>query len=119
MNTNTAPGNRLTPLLPRTQGLNLFLTGFLVLFLELASIRWFAANVVFLHYFTNVVLLASFLGMSCGCMAARQRFEWLGYFPLLALGAACAAIATSSIFTVWGDLASPPETFFGTQNLYF
>jgi len=118
MNTNTAPGNRLTPLPQRTQGLNLFLTGFLVLFLELASIRWFAANVIFLHYFTNVVLLASFLGMSCGCMAACQRFEWLDYFPTLALGAACAAIGTSSIFTVWGDLASPPETFFGTQNLY-
>src|SRR3974390_1465709 len=118
MNTNTAPGNRLTPLPQRTQGLNLFLTGFLALFLELASIRWFAANVIFLHYFTNVVLLASFLGMSCGCMAARQRFEWLEHFPTLALVAACAAIGTSSIFTVWGDLASPPETFFGTQNLY-
>ena len=56
-----------------TEGFNLFLTGFLVLFLELASIRWFAANVIFLQFFTNVVLLACFLGMSCGCMAARQR----------------------------------------------
>ena len=56
------------PLPQRTQELNLFLTGFLVLFLELASIRWFAANVIFLHYFTNVVLLASFIGMSCGCL---------------------------------------------------
>src|ERR1700704_6937576 len=54
----------------RTHGLNLFLTGFLVLFLELACIRWFAANVIFLQFFTNVILLACFLGMSCGCMAA-------------------------------------------------
>ena len=76
----------------RTQGLNLFLTGFLVLFLELASIRWFAANVIFLQFFTNVVLLACFLGMSCGCMAARQRRDWLGYFPLLALGTVCAGL---------------------------
>jgi hypothetical protein len=44
----------------RTQGLNLFLTGFPVPFLELASICWFAANVIFLQFFTNVVLLASF-----------------------------------------------------------
>jgi hypothetical protein len=42
----------------------------LVLFLELACIRWFAAYVVFLQFFTNVVLIASFLGMSCGCLAA-------------------------------------------------
>ena len=70
----------------RTQGLNLFLTGFLVLFLELASIRWFAAKVIFLQFFTNVVLLACFLGMSCGCMAARQRRDWLGYFPLTGSG---------------------------------
>jgi hypothetical protein len=48
----------------RTQGLNLLLTGFVILFLELASIHWFAANLIFLHYVTNIVLLASFLGMS-------------------------------------------------------
>jgi hypothetical protein len=54
----------------RMQGLNLFLVGFLVLFLELACIRWFAAYVIFLQFFTNVVLIACFLGMSCGCLAA-------------------------------------------------
>jgi hypothetical protein len=67
----------------RLQALNLFLVGFLVLFFELACIRWFAAYVVFLQFFTNVVLIASFLGMSCGCLAARQPREWLGYFRSL------------------------------------
>lgn len=106
----------------RTQGLNLFLTGFLVLFLELASIRWFAANVIFLQFFTNVVLLAGFLGMSCGCMAARQRRDWLGYFPLLALGTVVAALAMLRIYNFWSGLAvdvghqvSPQEIFFGTE----
>src|SRR5262245_54322643 len=107
----------------RTQGLNLFLTGFLVLFLELASIRWFAANVIFLQFFTNAVLLACFLGMSCGCMAARQRRDWLGCFPLLALGTVSAGLATLTIYTIWSDLAidvghqssSPQEIFFGTE----
>src|SRR6266702_6300933 len=89
----------------RTHGCNLFLTGFLVLFLELASIRWFAANVIFLQFFTNVVLLACFIGMSCGCMAARQGRDWLGYFPILALGTVVAGLATLSIFKIWGDLA--------------
>jgi spermidine synthase len=103
-------------------GLNLFLTGFLVLFLELASIRWFSANVIFLQFFTNVVLLACFLGMSCGCMAARQRRDWLAYFPILALGAILAALALLNIFHFWDSLAidvghqaSPQEVFFGTE----
>ena len=56
----------------RLQARTLFIVGFLVLFLELACIRWFAAYVVFLQFFTNVALLASFLGMSCGCLAARR-----------------------------------------------
>ena len=106
----------------RTQGLNLFLTGFLVLFLELASIRWFAANVIFLQFFTNVVLLACFLGMSCGCMAARQRRDWLSDFPLLALGTVAAAQTMLTIYNFWSGLAldvghqaSPQEIFFGTE----
>ena len=50
----------------RRDGVNLFLIGFLILFLELACIRWFSANVIFLQFFTNIVLIACFLGMSCG-----------------------------------------------------
>jgi hypothetical protein len=50
----------------RTQAIRLFAVGFLVLFMELACIRWFATYVIFLQFFTNVILIASFLGMSCG-----------------------------------------------------
>ncbi|MGO9468093.1 MAG: hypothetical protein ACLQIB_29485 [Isosphaeraceae bacterium] len=42
---------------------DLFLVSFLLLFLELSSIRWFGSTVVFLTFFTNLVLMASFLGM--------------------------------------------------------
>ena len=103
-------------------GLNLFLIGFLVLFMELAFIRWFAANVIFLQFFTNIVLLACFLGMSCGCLAARHRQNWLVAFPFLALGTIAAALATLVIYTNWtslavdvGGQASPQEVFFGTE----
>src|ERR1043165_2513851 len=75
-------------------GLTLFLVGVLVPFLELASIRWFAAYVVFLQFFTNVILLASFLGMSCGCLAARSKRDWLRLFPLIVLITVAAAIFT-------------------------
>src|SRR3974390_214362 len=121
MNINKCPAaNSQTAV--RTQGFNLFLTGFLVLFLELACIRWFAANVIFLHFFTNVVLLSCFLGMSCGCLAARQRRDWLGYFPFLALGTGLAAVMMMLAYQNWSGLAvdvghqvSPQEVFFGTE----
>jgi hypothetical protein len=103
-------------------GYNLFLVGFLVLFLELACIRWFAAYVVFLQFFTNVALIACFLGMSCGCLAARQRRNWLEYFPLLALATVLAALAIALLYYSWrglavgvGDQSSPQEVFFGTE----
>ena len=42
-----------------------------MLFVELALIRWTASNVVYLAYFTNFVLLASFLGIGVGFLRAR------------------------------------------------
>src|SRR5262249_54842634 len=51
---NSPRGNALPDRQP--PGLYLFLVGLLVLFLELACIRWFAAYVVFLQFFTNVAL---------------------------------------------------------------
>src|SRR6266550_76136 len=86
----------LPPLSTAEKGRNLFLVGFLVLFMELACIRWFAAYVIFLQFFTNVMLLACFLGMSCGCLAAHDRRDWLSYFPILALATVVAALALSS-----------------------
>ncbi|HEV2334835.1 MAG TPA: hypothetical protein VGS13_05025 [Stellaceae bacterium] len=106
----------------RMQARTLFIVGFLVLFLELACIRWFAAYVVFLQFFTNVALLASFLGMSCGCLAARRQRDWLGYFPFIAAGAILAALAMYAAFHLWsgvvvdvGGQRSPQEVFFGTE----
>src|ERR1700722_15510833 len=106
----------------RLQAINLFLVGFLVLFLELACIRWFAAYVIFLQFFTNVVLLASFLGMSCGCMAARKRYDWLGQVPAPAPLTVAAALVMLAIYQGWTGLAvdvghqsSPQEVFFGTE----
>jgi hypothetical protein len=110
------------PAAAHRQGFDLFLVGFLVLFLELACIRWFAVYVVFLQFFTNITLIACFLGMSCGCLAARSRRDWLGGFPLLAFGTVVAALAVYMLYTRWtgfaidvGHQASPQEVFFGTE----
>jgi SAM-dependent methyltransferase len=103
-------------------GFNLFLVGFLVLFLELACIRWFSAYVIFLQFFTNVVLIACFLGMSCGCLTARRCRNWLALFPFIALTTVIAAFAMFVVYHFWHGLAvdvghqvSPQEVFFGTE----
>jgi Spermine/spermidine synthase domain len=57
----------------------LFGLSFLMLFVELALIRWTGANVVYLSYFSNFVLLGSFLGIGLGFLRARSRvnlFPW-------------------------------------------
>src|SRR5271157_3036862 len=75
--------------------LDLFLISFLILFFELTCIRWFGSTVVYLTFFTNIVLLATFLGMSVGCLAASGRRDWTpAVIPLLLLAAVGA-------FVVW------------------
>ncbi len=63
-----------------------FLASFLVLFLEVALIRWMPAQVRLLAFFSNFILLASFLGIGLGCLLATSRRRLFGWFPLV-LGA--------------------------------
>src|SRR5213593_1735984 len=63
----------------------LFLSSFLVLFLEVALIRWMPAYVRLLAYFSNFILLASFLGIGVGCLVAGRRRNLLVWFPLVQL----------------------------------
>ena len=102
-------------------GFELFLISLIILFLELAAIRWFPAHVLYLTFFTNVVLLASFLGMSVGCLAASHRRNYLAWTPLLlvvALAAAHAVEISSGSFVKFvdvGNQASPQQVYFGTE----
>jgi len=100
----------------------LFLISFVVLFLELACIRWFAAYVVFLTFFTNVILLASFLGMSVGCLAAQRKTNFVKMVPVLLLVAIFSANTMLNLYqTHWGiavdvgHQASPQQIYFGTE----
>ena len=55
-----------------------------MLFLELALIRWLGANVVHLSYFSNFVLLGSFLGIGAGFLISRKSWSiWPASLPLL------------------------------------
>jgi SAM-dependent methyltransferase len=100
---------------------DLFLISLLILFLELACIRWFPAHVMFLTFFTNTVLLACFLGMSVGCLAAGHRHDYLKWTPLLLVLALLSGYAVELILANWGQYldvghqAAPQEVFFGTE----
>ena len=65
---------------------SLFLASFLMLFVELALIRGTTAAVVYLSFFTNLVLLASFLGIGLGFLRARGDRDALRWSPLLLAG---------------------------------
>jgi len=62
--------------------LRLVLLSFLMLFVELALIRWTGSNVLYLSYFSNIVLLGSFLGIGVGFLRARARVDLFGYAPV-------------------------------------
>ncbi len=55
---------------------------FLMLLVELALIRWTAANNVYLASATNFVLLASFLGIGLGFLNARSQRDFMRWTPL-------------------------------------
>jgi SAM-dependent methyltransferase len=67
----------------RTREARTLLASFLVLFLEIALIRWMPAYIRLLSYFSNFILLASFLGIGLGCLLAPVRARLFTWFPLL------------------------------------
>ena len=73
------------------RAVRVFLASFLVLFLEVALIRWMPAYIRLLSYFSNFILLASFLGIGVGCLLAPRRTRLFVWFPLLqfAVGGRC------------------------------
>lgn len=101
--------------------MDLFAISTLLLLLELAFIRWFPAHVLFLTFFTNVVLLASYLGMSLGCLAHRLERNWLRSTPLLLLASLAAGAFMEALrmkleqVVDFGSRSSPQLVFFGTE----
>ena len=69
--------------------LRLIVASALMLFVQLALIRWCGANLVHLSYFSNLILLASFLGIGLGFLRSRKpgdigRFVPVGLLILVA-----------------------------------
>lgn len=75
----------------------------LMLFLELSLIRWLGSNVVHLSYFSNFVLLGSFLGVGLGFLIARKRWTILPAAPLILAVLVVATLAAPVTIDRAGD----------------
>lgn len=71
---------------------------FLMLFVELGLIRWAGAYNVYLSFFTNFILLASFLGVGVGFLRGRDRFDLFRLAP----SALAALFVFLAVFPVQG-----------------
>ena len=80
---------------PRTR---LVLASALMLFVELALIRWTSSNNLYLVHLTNFVLLASFLGIGLGFLRGNRGRDLFPLAPLLLAGLV-AFVLTFSIRT--------------------
>jgi SAM-dependent methyltransferase len=53
----------------------LFLTSAVVLFAELLFIRWIPSNIIYVGFFNNFILMASFLGIGLGILSGRSTWK--------------------------------------------
>ena len=88
----------------------IFLVSFTLLFFELLCIRWIPAYVRYLSYFTNFILLASFLGIGLGILAARRPAFRFPSFPVMVL--LLAAVVTLNRFEL--NISSTDVLYFGS-----
>lgn len=100
------------PFLARND-VRLLLTSGTILFVELLLIRWIPANVRYIGFFSNFLLIASFLGIGVGILLGRRgaRFSLVVFPVLLLLVVALIVRAELNI-----EIASDSELFFGLDD---
>jgi SAM-dependent methyltransferase len=86
---------------------------FLMLFVELALIRWAGSNVLHLSYFSNFVLLGSFLGIGIGFLRGTSRRDLFPWAPLALAG----LVAFVRFFPVDVRVAGSDLIFFTSDSL--
>ncbi len=88
----------------------LFLTSFAILYVELLLIRWIPANVKYIGFFSNFLLIASFLGIGLGILLGRRGANpRLSPFAFLLAG----VVAIVYFFQLNIQVRSTDEIFFG------
>ena len=93
--------------------IRLFLTSAVVLFVELLLIRWIPANVTFVGFFRNFLLMASFLGIGAGILFGRDKRRLPISLAGLVLLAMTVLVANQ---TLQVKIPTDQEIFFGLQE---
>ncbi|HYK94731.1 MAG TPA: spermidine synthase [Candidatus Dormibacteraeota bacterium] len=112
---STGPGPGAVPMagvLDRLRGnrTRLVLTSGTLLFVELLLIRWVPAEVRYIGFFSNFLLMASFLGIGVGILLGRRRgLNTIALFPILLV--AVVWLITTLELNV--QVKSTDELFFG------
>src|SRR6185369_4843620 len=88
----------------------LVLTSGTLLFVELLLIRWVPSEVRYIGFFSNFLLMASFLGIGIGILLGRRReFDTVAIFPILLL----TVVVLISKLELNVQIRSADELFFG------
>jgi SAM-dependent methyltransferase len=95
----------------RNDRTRLVLFSFLMLFVELALIRWAGSNILYLSFFSNFVLLGSFLGIGLGFLRARSPRDLSPYAP----AALAALVVFVAVFPVNVVSTGSELLFFGSE----
>jgi hypothetical protein len=97
----------------RSNEVRLFLTAASILFVELLLIRWIPATVIYVGFFRNFLLMASFLGIGIGILWGRdpRRAPFSLFGPVL-----LALVVLVTQVEVSIHLSSPDEVFFGLSE---
>ena len=88
----------------------LFLTSATLLFVELLLIRWIPANVIYVGFFRNFLLMASFLGIGVGILWGRDPAR-IPVSPFALVLFAVVVLVTTVKINV--ELQGPDEIFVG------
>ena len=80
----------------RRAGLEIAAASFVVLFQELALIRWLPVQVRVIAYFPNLILIGSFLGLGIGALRGKKK-SMLWLWPLTLATVVAVAIGLSRI----------------------
>ena len=112
---------RLSDTAERGQYLQLFLTSFAALYVEIMLIRWVGTEFRLFAYFQNLTLIACFLGFGYGCFRATKRpvqlfdyvalcaivilieIPWRGWAGILEVMGA--GLSLSPDVSIWHDVA--------------
>lgn len=79
------------------QKIALVLVSFLGLFLELCLIRWFPAHIFSIAFFSNVILIASFLGLGLGLLLSHHKRDFFNFFSYILAGSVCLVLFLQNI----------------------